>query len=382
MRQNAISRIFRAVYALLIVITLSGCSGILKKKDTSPPACTEAVFPHVRLELVDWFEGPVIGKGDPGTEDIKHGLEGGSVIRVDNVYHLFTSEQYNDPKWVKMRLGHWTSADGENWIRAATLYESSGDYTGTDRRAALWSPMPVFDQQQDNWYIIYVAYSCKPDTKEQFLNNFNGQIWMAKSDVSGIKGIGGPYTDVGIIMEPGPSSDEWEGLQGTDSFYPFRTGDGWIAFYGSAKTEKLPIQFWGVGLAESNKLQGPWTRMSDRNPVDFKENFAENPIVTKIGDSIYIAVMDAHGDGFGYSCSYDGLKWSEMQHVNVTGKMKPWWSEFRTPLCLIEENDGNFSVFFTATKEETDYWQHMGEQGYVLDTGFDSMGWLKVKLVQ
>jgi hypothetical protein len=32
-------------------------------------------------------------------------------------------------------------------------------------------------------------------------------------------------------------------------------------------------------------------------------------------------------------------------------------------------------------KEETDYWNHIGEEGYVLDTGFDSMGMLKVKLV-
>ena len=381
MNQKAIYGIFIAVFALLILITFSGCSGILRKKDIAPPACTEAVFPNVRLELVDWLDGPVIGKGDPGTEDIKHGLEGGTVIRVDNVYHLFTSEQYGNPKWVKMRLGHWISPDGENWIRMSTLYESSGDYTGTDRRAALWSPMPVFDHQQDNWYMTYVAYSCKPDTKEQFLTNFNGQIWMTKSDVPGIEGIGGPYSDMGVMIEPGKDSQEWEGLQGTDSFFPFETDDGWMAFYGSAKTEKLPIQFWGVGLAGSEKLQGPWKRLIDKNPVDFKENFAENPIVTNIGDSIFIAVMDAHGDGFGYSLSYDGLNWSEMYHINVTEKMKCWWSEFRTPLCLIEEENGYFSVFFTAMKEETDYWQHIGEPGYILDTGFDSMGLLKVKLV-
>ena len=66
-----------------------------------------SVIPDIELEIVDWHEGPVIQKGDPGTEDIKHGFEGGRVIRQDGVYHLFTSEQSGDPKWVKMRMAHW-----------------------------------------------------------------------------------------------------------------------------------------------------------------------------------------------------------------------------------------------------------------------------------
>ena len=177
---------------------------------------------------------------------------------------------------------------------------------------------------------------------------------MAKSDEPGPGGISGPYSDIGIIMEPEPESDEWEGLQGTDSFYPFKVNNSWMAFYGSAKTEKLPIKFWGVGLAASEKLQGPWKRLSDRNSTDFNEVFAENPILTRLGDGTYIAVMDALGEGFGYSLSYNGLDWSEMYHIAVTDRIDPWWAEFRTPLCFIEEADGLFGVFFTATKEYTD----------------------------
>ena len=64
-------------------------------------------IPEIELEIVDWHEGPVLGKGDPGTEDIRHGFEGGRVIRLDGWYHLFTSEQSGDPKWVKMRLAHF-----------------------------------------------------------------------------------------------------------------------------------------------------------------------------------------------------------------------------------------------------------------------------------
>jgi hypothetical protein len=365
------------IFGLSLIIC---CSSGNQKADQKLTEEQVKIFPDVNLELVDRHPEPVLKNGDPGTEDIKHGIEGGSVLKHINEYHLFTSEQYGDPKWVKMRLGHWTSKDGLSWERVSTLYESSGDYTGADPRAALWSPMPVFDDVQHQWYMTYVAYTCEPDTKTQFLNNYNGRIWISKSVQSGLEGLGGPYEDIGIIMEPGPDSDEWEGLQGTDSFYPFKIKNRWLAFYGSAKTEKLPIQFWGVGLAGSEKLQGGWKRISERNPTDFKENFAENPIVNIVGDSIYIAVMDAHGDGFGYSTSFDGLNWSPMEHIRVSDKMNPWWSEFRTPLCLIEEDNGLFTVFFTATKKSTDYWDHMGEEGYVLDTGFDSMGKLTIRV--
>jgi hypothetical protein len=116
--------------------------------------------------------------------------------------------------------------------------------------------------------------------------------------------------------------------------------------------------------------------------VDFGTNFSENPVVTELADGTLIAVMDAQGSGFGYATSWNGLDWSPMKLVEVTDKVDPWWSEFRTPLGLIEEKDGTFTLYFTAMKESTDYWQHLGEEGYVLDTGFDSMGKLTLRIVK
>ena len=337
-------------------------------------------IPELELEIVEWHEGPVLGKGDPGTEDIRHGFEGGRVIRQDGWYHLFTSEQSGDPKWVKMRLAHWKSEDGLDWQRVSTLFESSGDYTGEDPRAALWSPMTVYNDADSTWYMTYVAYRCKPDTRESFLNNHDGRIWQARSLVKGKDGIGGPYEDIAVIQEPGPLADEWEGLQGSDSFFPYKVGNKWLAFTGSAKTEKLPMEFWGNGLALAPALTGPWIRLSNRSPIDFGTNFSENPIVTQLDDGTLIAVMDSHGTGFGYSVSVDGLNWSKMKYVQVTDKLDKWWTEFRTPLGLIQEEDGLFTVFFTAMKKGTDYWDHIGEEGYILDTGFDSMGMMKLRL--
>ncbi len=340
-----------------------------------------AILPELELEIIDWHEGPVIGKDDPGTESVKHGFEGGRVIKQDGWYHLFTSEQTGDPKWVKMRLAHWKSKDGVDWQRVSTLFESSGDYTGEDPRASLWSPMPVFNEEDSTWYMTYVAYHCQQNTKEQFLNNFDGRIFQSKSVVKGKDGLGGPYEDLMVIQEPGPLADDWEGLQGSDSFFPFKVGNKWLAFTGSAKTENLPMEFWGNGLALAPAITGPWIRLSKRSPVDFGTNFSENPIVTELADGTLVAVMDSHGTGFGYSVSIDGLTWSLMKYVEVTDKLDQWWSEFRTPLGLVPEDDGTFTLFFTVMKESTDYWDHLGEDGYVLDTGFDSVGKLTLQIV-
>lgn len=352
---------------------LPGVSGLSPEKP---------VIPVLELEIIDWHEGPVIGKGDPGTADIRHGFEGGRVIRQEGWYHLFTSEQAGDPKWVKMRLAHWRSRDGVKWERVSTLFESTGDFTGTDPRAALWSPMPVYNEEDSTWYMTYVAYRCMPNTRAQFLNNFGGRIVQARSVVKGSGGLGGPYRDIAVIQEPGPLADEWEGLQGSDSFFPFRVGNKWLAFTGSAKTEKLPMEFWGNGLALAPSLTGPWIRLTRRSPVEFGTNFSENPIVTQLPDGTLVAVMDSHGSGFGYSVSTDGLEWSPMKYVAVTDKLGKWWSEFRTPLGLLPEEDGTFTLFFTVMKESTDYWDHLGKEGYVLDTGFDSVGKMTLRINQ
>jgi hypothetical protein len=228
--------------------------------------------------------------------------------------------------------------------------------------------------------MTYVAYRCAPNTKQQVRNNFGGRIIQARSVAKGVKGLGGPYKDMAVIQEPGPLADEWEGLQGSDSFFPFIVGNKWIAFTGSAKTEKLPMEFWGNGLALAPSLTGPWIRLSNRSPVDFGTVFSENPIVTELPDGTLVAVMDSQGNGFGYSISVNGVDWSHMKYVEVTDKLDKWWAEFRTPLGLVPEEDGTYTLFFTVMKEPTDYWDQLGEEGYALDTGFDSVGKMTIRI--
>lgn len=304
------------------------------------------------LLVIKQWEHPILTIHSRGSEGNKYGFEGGRVLKIKGTYHLFTSEMVGDPHWVKMRLAHWTSPDRIHWTRLATLRESSGDFTGKDTRAALWSPLPVFDPKSDRWNLFYVAYQAKPDTPTEWLTNHEGRIWRAVSTVPGEDGIAGPYEDVGIILERGQDSDSWEGLQGTDSFFPYPVGDRWYAFYGSAHTEKLPLSLWQVGLAEAVSLDGAWSRRTELNPLKVESRFIENPIVSRLNDGTYVAVYDVNvPHAIGYTLSSDGIHWLAGQRLQVQRGTGMWATEIRTPLGLIAEGNGRFTLFYTANEK-------------------------------
>ena len=292
---------------------------------------------------------PVITVKSKGAEGIKFGFEGGRVVKVNGTYHLFTSELYQDPIWVKMRLAYWTSQDKVNWKRVSTIRESSGDYTGKDQRASLWSPLPVWDGENNEWNLFYVAYKAAPDTPEKFLINHEGKIWRAVSKVKGLAGISGPYDDMSVIMEPGAESQSWEGLQGTDSFFPWKVGNIWYAFYGSAKTETQPVEYWRVGLASSASLAGKWTRIADKNPSQIEQVFIENPIVTPAPGNGWLVVYDHQKKGaIGWAYSKDGIIWPQGNPLSIDTTQNNWCKEVRTPLGLIDEGKGKFTLFYTG----------------------------------
>lgn len=303
-----------------------------------------------QLKLVTQHETPIMTVDSAGAEGIKVGFEGGRVIKLKGQYHLFTSEMMDKPVGVKMRLGHWASTDRLHWRRIATLYESSGDFTGQDPRASFWAPMPVYNEREDRWNLFYVAYRCAPSTAEKFLDGHEGKIWRAVSRVAGPDGIGGPYEDIGIILQPGAESQPWEGLQGTDSFFPYKVGTHWFGFYGSADTQKLPVKAWKVGLASAPQLAGPWKRLPQGNPVMIEKVFIENPIVTELNEGTFVAVYDNPvPNSIGYSFSRDGIHWEPGRELVVQPKGKGHWArDVRTPLGLIPESGDTFTLFYTG----------------------------------
>ena len=328
--------------------------GFLAGAGLGPAAETRPSTP--RLVLVSQHPTPVITTRTPGAEGIRYGFEGGRAVKVGDAYHLFTTEMVSDPMWVKTRFGHWTSRDRLAWTRVATVRESSGEFEGKDPRAALWSPLVVWDPAGGRWNLFYVAYRAMPTDGTRFLLNHAGEIWRAVSKAPGPEGIGGPFEDVGIAMRPGPDSLAWEGLQGTDSFFPWPVGGRWRAFYGSARTETKPITHWLVGPAEASTLAGPWRRVREDNPAPIEARFIENPIVTEAPGGGWLVVYDGEtADGIGWAYSEDGLRWSKGQGLVLQPKAGLWSKEMRTPLGLVPEGGDRFTLFYTGFEQPPDW---------------------------
>ncbi|NEW83082.1 MAG: hypothetical protein GZ094_12040 [Mariniphaga sp.] len=305
----------------------------------SPVTFSQTKLAESIFDVLEVTSKPVITKGDPGTESNLFGFEGGRALKFNNEYHLFTTEINGSPVWNKTRLAHWKSCDGEKWTRLSTVFESSGNFDGTDTHACLWSPMPTFDKSKNCWCLTYVAYRSKPNDEEAWYRNYDGRIYIAYSQVEGQMGIYGPYKESGLLLEPGQKSANWEGLMGVDSFFPYKLDSIWMAFYGSSTEVN--------GLASANNLSGPWERISMNKPVS---QHTENPIVTQLDDGKYIAFFDGCGkfQRFGYMLSDNGVSWSAPVIIDLEAHTGKWWGLTRTPLGLISAGNGLYTLFFTA----------------------------------
>lgn len=321
-----------------------------------PPISSQPESRTPELRFLFQTPAPVITVRHPDAAGNKFGFEGGSAVKVAGTYHLFTSEMVDNPMWVKMSLTRWVSEDRVTWKRADTIRTSSGDFTGTDPRAALWSPMVVWDPGEDRWNLFYVAYHAAPSTPEEMRLNMHGRIVRSVSETRGRDGIEGPFTDVGIILNP-DGADDWEGLQGTDSFYPYQVGDVWHAFYGSCKTETKPPLHWLVGYAKSERpsIAGPWKRQSHRNPSTLEDRFIENPVVTKIAGGYLVIYAIQKPSAFGWAFSKDGIQWGKGQPFEMQAEPDTWTNEIRTVLGLIDEGDGRHTVFYTGFEQAPDW---------------------------
>ena len=329
------------------------------------------------FEIIGGQDDPVVNEGMPGTEGIQGGFEGGQMIKLGDTYHMFPTERAGEigmPAYydrIKTRIGHWTSKDAIHWERQSTLYQSSGKYAVShydhpmnDRRAAIWSYMPIFNKEKNRWQGHYLAYTCDFDVAP---NHSFGRIWRCESEVEGIEGIGGPYRDCGIVIEPGLDSQLWEGRQGVASFFPYQVGDKWYGFISGAypyeKKEDYPFggkpTKWYVGLAESDNLEGPFVRMKEINPItSIHPRFVENPIVSQLPNGLYIAVFDGGPEWLklpnmiAYTLSKDGVNWSEAHYLPIDTKVKKWWHTMRTPLGLIPEGNDIYTIVYAAVNNE------------------------------
>lgn len=380
-----------AVVGFTSVSTFTGRDAELATGEKYPAFVIEGFSELPALfDIIGGQDDPVVNEGMPGTEGIQGGFEGGQMIKLGDTYHMFPTEragEIGEPARfdrIKTRIGHWTSKDAIHWERQSTLYQSSGtyaishyDHPMNDRRAAIWSYMPIFNKEKNLWQGHYLAYTCDFDVAP---NHSFGRIWRCESVVEGIEGIGGPYRDCGIVIEPGLDSELWEGRQGVASFFPYQVGDKWYGFISGAYPYKTKEDYpfggkpthWYVGLAESDNLEGPFTRMKELNPItSIHPRFVENPIVSKLPNGLYIAVFDGGPEWLNlpnmiaYTLSKDGINWSEAHYLPIDTKVKKWWHTMRTPLGLIPEGDDIYTIVYAAINN---------------DMRFHPMGMVQVKL--
>jgi hypothetical protein len=342
-------------------------AGTGSAEDCGALPATRIPTPHVVLSVASDSTSPVLTIRSKGAEGVIGGFEGGTVVKADGSFHAFLTEMMAG---YATRLALWTSLDGDHWSRIGTLFSSSGDYTGEDRRASLWAAMPIYDSDRGEWNLFYVAYRSKPNTPAAWYANYDGEIVRAVSRTKGKRGIDGPYADADVILSPEKNPDSWEGLQGTDSFFPYRVRDGWMGFYGTAHTEAQPISSWRVGVAAAPSLHGPWRRCSALNPSPVEKHFIENPVVSRIGAS-FLAVYDVDvdaGNAIGYTESQDGANWTPGTRLQIFPGHD---IQARTPLALIDDGHGGYDLFVTAYAPVPD------GQGKTTSTG--AMFHLKVK---
>ena len=246
--------------------------------------------------------------GGPAAPGNKGGLEDGIVVRrADGKLSMIAAEMFAG-NWVNMRLGVWESTDGLDWARVRSLRASTGkDNSGL--HAASWGPFFIHDPANDTWVLSYVGYRTADSNASGWLGNFDGTIFYRYAAVSGDAGLTSDFGEDGdiektnesatafagdsVLIGPddfeinGPWPHQCQGMQGTDSFYPFRLNEThWAGFAGTSQQQsgwKGTTGKWPVSLATAPALAGPWTRYNPANPsrpadapcVDINGGFTE-----------------------------------------------------------------------------------------------------------
>lgn len=323
-----------------------------------------------RLELVQESQVPVIGPGHPGLADIKSGFETGVTLKIDGTYHMFISEMFGRPH-LDMRIAHWTSSDAIRWTREGTVVESKPGRSPQNPFSEVWMQAMLFDRKTDRWTLFYIAYRGGDSARGEALNmDYEGTARRAVSQVPGRQGVGGPYEDASVAMAPGGKDAAlWEGQQGLDSFFPYPVGNKWVALHGSHN--HFPASPWQVGVATARSMDASvWARVRSEQPSPIEGLFIENPIVNRLPNGNYIAVYDANhfapnqpeiaakpNNSIGYSISKDGIRWHQGRSLVVqTSATSNWSSDLRTPLGLVPEQDGTFTLLYTARMKDRPFW--------------------------
>lgn len=328
-----------------------------------------------QLTCLDIDPVPLIGRGHPGTEDNENGLEGGIVTRHNGRYHLFSTEVCGRPdsdfKFAYTRLAYWCSEDGQTFERLSTLVKSARGEDGKPRET--WTPYPIYNHDEGRWNLFHAEHGGRRGSR----------IPRCVSQTPGPEGIAGPYAYADDAMDA-TGSQPWES-NGVPSFFPYQLDDGtWRAFYGGHNIHAAGLNStrndwkFQVGLARADRLAGPWTRLPG-NPVQMDPRFVENPVVHRLPDNTFITLYDGETvHGIAYAFSKDGETWSPEQQLFLPSPPTPWAWWLRTPLGLVETDDGDNSYWLYYTAFDGEDRKPPKHPAY--HKGFGTLGRIRVRV--
>jgi hypothetical protein len=90
--------------------------------------------------------------------------------------------------------------------------------------------------------------------------------------------------------------------------------------------------------------------------VPLEKRFIENPIVTEAPGGGWLSVYDTdRADAIGWAYSENGIDWGPGEGLSVQPESGIWSKDVRTPLGLIDEGGGRFTVFYTGFEQTPDW---------------------------
>ena len=347
-------KLHQKIIATLLFIAFYAASFIVAQDAPNTAALikTEIGRPQIDyvMSVAKCGNKPVIDRDHPGSSDNDCGYENGHVIKIDGTYHMLMTELFDykpHPETlgsVPARVGYWTSTDGDNWKRIGTIVQGTAtgrpnDYE--DPKNNTWSSSWYWNETENRWNIFWRG----------------SWVWRYRSEVEGKNGFAGPYTEAAKVYPPLKGEVPYWDNNSLDSFGNIYTAeDGkFYSFVGVGDFRNLDDIQWVNGLAWADNIDGPWTRVETDGHPTFV--YSENPFVNIYeinGRKVYFCVFDdlsnQHSLGYGYS--FDGIHWTG-KTLDLTGHThwagnNDFVTSVRTPCCLIREDDGTYTIIFTA----------------------------------
>jgi len=304
----------------------------------------------LNVKVIEGSSAPLVDRSHPGSHDNGSGYENGYTIYHNGAYHMLITEMFKDGEsgvgyWIPARIGYWTSADGNTWNRHSTIVE--GNNIKNDMRECTWSSSFYWNEDENRWNIFWRGTDA---------------VFRYQSSVEGDEGIMGPYEEAKCIIAPGGERGNilWYSgfLHSFGNIFKSKNNDDILYTFFCDLIHENGYANWPAGMLYSkNGVDGDWKYLETSEPIF---NFAENPFVS-IYDGIYLAPYDdlSHSHSIGIGCSEDGLNWKRVI-VDLEGYI-PWAEQInlvstvRTPLGLVRNADGNYTVFFTAYSTQSEY---------------------------